>query len=324
MVPSTSLLLLLVGVFGAATAAPRDAPRATLDDVHFLLWTRSNSGDDQYVELTEGDLSSLGPFNSADPTVVLVHGFANSGNGSWPVDAKTELLTLGSYNVIAVEWSQLAAAPFYPTAVASVPQVGALTASLLDWLHDAAGMDASGVQAIGHSLGAHLSGATGQNLKSFRLPFITGMDPAGPSFFNEPASSRLDKTDADFVQIIHTNGCGVLDACVGLPDVMGHVDFYPNGGEHQPGCTIGGDWMDLLVGGCSHGKAFKYWMESINGEYPFTSRPCQDWETYLAGGCECSQGCLEMGFHVDRSLEGSYYLETNMNKPYAQGAFRSH
>lgn len=35
----------------------------------------------------------------------------------------TELLTLGSYNVIAVEWSMLAAAPWYPTAVASVPQV---------------------------------------------------------------------------------------------------------------------------------------------------------------------------------------------------------
>lgn len=50
---------------------------------------RSNSGDDQYVELTEGDLGSLGPFNSADPTVVLVHGFANSGFGSWPNDAKT-------------------------------------------------------------------------------------------------------------------------------------------------------------------------------------------------------------------------------------------
>lgn len=39
---------------------------------------------------------------------------------------------------------------------------------------------------------------------------------------------------------------------MGLEDVMGHVDFYPNGGEHQPGCTIGGDWLDLLVG--------KYWV----------------------------------------------------------------
>lgn len=320
MVPSTSLLLLLVGVLGATTAAPQDAPRATLDDVRFLLWTKSNSGNSQYVELKEGDQSSLGPFNKANPTVVLVHGFANSGDSGWPVDAKTELLAHGSYNVIAVEWSQLAVAPLYPAAVAFVPQVGALTASLLDWLHNTAGMDASGVQAVGHSLGAHVAGAIGQNLKSFRLPFITGMDPAGPEFFDEPASNRLDKTDANFVQIIHTNGCNVLNACVGLPDVMGHVDFFPNGGEHQPGCTIGGDWMDLLVGGCSHGKSIKYWIESINGATPFKSHPCQDWASYEGGSCSgCGQGCLNMGFQVSHSLQGTYYLETNTNKPYAQG-----
>lgn len=36
------------------------------------------------------------------------------------------------------------------------------------------------------------------------------MDPAGPEFYNNPESSRLDKTDAEFVQVIHTNGGGVL------------------------------------------------------------------------------------------------------------------
>uniref|UniRef100_A0A0P4W513 Lipase domain-containing protein n=1 Tax=Scylla olivacea TaxID=85551 RepID=A0A0P4W513_SCYOL len=37
-----------------------------------------------------------------------------------------------------------------------------------------------------------------------------GMDPAGPWFYDNPESSRLDKTDADFVQVIHTNGGGML------------------------------------------------------------------------------------------------------------------
>ena len=57
---------------------------------------------------------------------------------------------------------------------ASWRQVGGLTARLLDWLHEAAGMNAAGVQVVGHSLGAHVSGVVGQNLKNFRLPFITG------------------------------------------------------------------------------------------------------------------------------------------------------
>lgn len=47
--------------------------------------------------------------------------------------------------------------------------------------------------------------------KTLPFPFPAGLDPAGPEFYNQPDSSRLDKTDADFVQIIHTNGCGFLD-----------------------------------------------------------------------------------------------------------------
>lgn len=67
-----------------ASTCPPLRPR-----LNFRPPRRSNSGDSQYVELTEGDSSSLGPFNSANPTVVLVHGFANSGDDGWPVEAKT-------------------------------------------------------------------------------------------------------------------------------------------------------------------------------------------------------------------------------------------
>merc|ERR1712183_504579 len=121
---------------------------------------------------------------------------------------------------------------------------------------------------------------------------ITGLDPAAPEYYNAGVDERLDPSDATFVEIIHCNAGELLDFCVGLVEQLGHVDYYPNGGDHQPGCTIGGDWMELLSGGCSHGRAHEYWVESINGNKPFTSVPCADWDTYEAGGCpDCGQGC---------------------------------
>lgn len=42
----------------------------------------------------------------------------------------------------------------------------------------------------------------------------------------------LDKSDANFVDVIHTAG-----GAAGYFGTVGHVDFYPNGGTPiQPGC----------------------------------------------------------------------------------------
>jgi len=41
----------------------------------------------------------------------------------------------------------------------------------------------------------------------------------------------IDKSDANFVDIIHTNGNGL-----GLIKPLGHIDFYPNGGIAQLKC----------------------------------------------------------------------------------------
>lgn len=60
-----------------------------------------------------------------------------------------------------------------------------------------------------------------------------GLDPAGPGFeYVTLQSDRLDSTDAQFVDVIHT-AVGTL----GYAAPIGVVDFYPNGGTPpQPGC----------------------------------------------------------------------------------------
>lgn len=73
-----------------------------------------------------------------------------------------------------------------------------------------------------------------------------GLDPALPLFEDGSANRRLGPTDAQFVDIIHTDG-GIL----GNPEAIGHVDFYPNGGHAlQPGCArqeiANNRWLGIL------------------------------------------------------------------------------
>ena len=66
---------------------------------------------------------------------------------------------------------------------------------------------------------------------------------------------RLDKSDADYVDVIHSNGDSLIIGGLGAWEPIGrtlacalilcsgHVDFYPNGGKAQRGC------QNLLIGG---------------------------------------------------------------------------
>ena len=62
--------------------------------------------------------------------------------------------------------------------------------------------------------------------------YITGLDPAGPLFTNVDAKYRLDPGDAEYVDVMHTDA-----QALGTAEIVGHTDFWPNGGVEQPGCT---------------------------------------------------------------------------------------
>lgn len=62
--------------------------------------------------------------------------------------------------------------------------------------------------------------------------FHYSLNPAGPLFdVNNPAQ-RLDSTDGEYVEVIHTE---TTSFGIGAP--IGHANFYINGGFNQPGCT---------------------------------------------------------------------------------------
>lgn len=39
-----------------------------------------------------------------------------------------------------------------------------------------------------------------------------------------------------FVDVVHTDTLPLTRGGLGMPDPIGHVDFYPNGGHTNPGC----------------------------------------------------------------------------------------
>ena len=61
--------------------------------------------------------------------------------------------------------------------------------------------------------------------------WLSGLDPAGLYFITVSTSFRLDESDAQYVDVIHTDA-GVF----GTTLASGHTDFWPNGGSSQPGC----------------------------------------------------------------------------------------
>ena len=60
---------------------------------------------------------------------------------------------------------------------------------------------------------------------------VSGLDPASPYYTDRDPEVRLDPTDANYVDVIHTNL-----PIIGTEQRVGHIDFFPNGGSVQPGC----------------------------------------------------------------------------------------
>ncbi|CAG9793123.1 unnamed protein product [Diatraea saccharalis] len=136
------------------------------------------------------------------------------------------------------------------------------------------GLPASSIHIVGHSLGAQISGFTGKqflNLTGRRVGRISGLDPAGPCFSNLEPELKLNANDADYVDVIHTNG-GVA----GLKEPVGQVDYYPNEGEQQPNC---------LIASCSHNRAWEVFGESLYNETAFPAVRCDSWEQFKKGNC---------------------------------------
>ncbi|KAG8175503.1 hypothetical protein JTE90_009137 [Oedothorax gibbosus] len=306
-------------------------PSNRTDEVKFLLFT-PESPVEAYNIKPDNESVQESVADSGLKTAILIHGFLTTmDKDDIRHHMKDAILRQGGYNVIIVDWTRLNGEP-YAQAVANTRVVGALIAKLINLIMDLKGVQAESFYLIGHSLGAHVAGYAGERIKN--LGRITGLDPAGPWFSATPPEVRLDPTDALFVDVIHTDASALVFTGFGIGMPIGHMDFYPNGGSHQPGCT-GSSQMDNVIGtiindtirytnpSCDHSRANELFLESIDdSRCRFLAVHCANYADFESGLCQpqAGEGVSEMGFHNKR-IQGlkqpaKFYLKTNGQSPF--------
>jgi pimeloyl-ACP methyl ester carboxylesterase len=110
-----------------------------------------------------------------------------------------------------------------------VGDVGRVIAQFVDFLSMNGLTQHSRVNIVGHSLGSHVAGHAGKEVRLGRINAIFGTDPAGSLFSYEDRNNRLDMSDAVYVESIVTN------TGVDFTNPIAHANFYPSWGGAQPG-----------------------------------------------------------------------------------------
>lgn len=287
------------------------------------------------------DLSGA-PFDPKKPTVIIIHGFIDDGRAKWAHEMKDAYLGTKDANIMITDWSRGAMRVSYHQAVSNTRVVARLIARVLEYLMNTHGLRLTDVHLIGHSLGAHISAYIGKSLPG--IGRLTGLDPALPAFEGFGKAVQLGKTDAEFVDVIHTDGSPVSPFGVGVKQPHGHVDFYVNGGSVQPGCFLKDTLprvrsiIDLAIlpvaytariKECNHRRSYIYLTEA------FRDTSCTFWgirasSTELASSivrtltgvsrvppkCTIAK-CVPLGFDTKTSLlRGIFLVPTAWNSPF--------
>ncbi|XP_058456433.1 endothelial lipase-like [Malaya genurostris] len=231
-----------------------------------------------------------------------------------------EYLKRNKLNVLRIDWLKLSKLRCYPTFVSNVRHAGKCVADFLKKLHtNHPEFKIKNLHVIGFSLGAHVPSFASDLLQAqigVKFARITGLDPALPLFLAATRRWKLDPSDADFVDVIHTNSgeFGKVEPC-------GHVDFYVNGGRRQSVCE-----NDTFPARCSHLMVLPYFTDTISTNTGFWTTQCESYLEYLFTSCrfnvsstvdQNNQTPISMGEHCPKSARGVYYVETNSSSPFA-------
>ncbi|OQV19697.1 Pancreatic triacylglycerol lipase [Hypsibius exemplaris] len=311
------------------------------------LNTRANPTATQVLDPYDLTTVAGSHFSVERETKILIHGFTDNFAWPWWTDMIAALLGDGDFNIIRLDWSA-GNVPPYMKATANTRIAGAYVAKFVNTLKEQLAYSPSNIHIIGHSLGAHISGYAGERVD--KIARISGIDPAGLYFTNMDPVVRLDPSDAVKVDTLIADGEPILSLGFGSLQAMGHLNFYPNGGNKQPGCSAlitvtGGPTsfndssFDWLAGGvqtfyqtigCNHWRALSLYTETIGQQKCLAKAfQCESYAKYLGGECFSSLngGSSNLGYQADISLAEpnrvkNFYLSTTERPPFCVQSLR--
>ncbi|XP_036591713.1 inactive pancreatic lipase-related protein 1-like [Trichosurus vulpecula] len=307
-------------------------------NTRFLLYTNENPNSFQILRTSEPSTIEYSNFKTDRKTRFIIHGYIDNGEDSWLSEMCKNMFQVEQVNCICVDWKG-GSQTTYSQAANNIRVVGAEVAKMIKVLSTDYQYPPSEIHIIGHSLGAHAAGEAGQRTPG--LSRITGLDPAESSFEGAPEEVRLDPSDALFVDVIHTDAAPLIpNLGFGTTQPVGHLDFFPNGGEEMPGCKknilsqivdIDGIWSgtrDFVA--CNHLRSYKYYSDSILNPDGFTAFPCASYKAFTAGSCfPCPDtGCPQMGHYADKYAgktsqeEQKFFLNTGDASDFARWRYK--
>ncbi|XP_060802601.1 lipase member H-like [Amyelois transitella] len=193
--------------------------------------------------------------------------------------------------------------------------VGKHVGEMLAHLTATSKFDPKKLDVVGLSLGGQTMSFIAKSftqLTGQKISRLTALDPAGPCFRNRGPEGRLDESDADFVDVIATNIDGY-----GMAAPVGHVNFYVNGGEIQPGDIY---WI-LCNTLCSHARVYFLWLAALENPNSFIAMKCDSVQDARDRKCYDRRPMVTnvLGLNVNRNETGIFYLATTNVFPYHMG-----
>lgn len=332
------MLLILLFVTGAYSLEPKvgELPAQTLEELalihsykavagnctnhkpgtipRFLLFNRDHR--ETPIVLSSSNLDQVLPEKEV---IVLIPGWLTSYVTPFIKEMRDAYLARYDCNLIIIDWSQIALQP-YTYIYCEVPSIGLRAAKFLCQLSRTVELELNQMHVVGYSFGAQIAGYLGRYVRmqcDQDIGRITGLDAAGPLYESAAANKSLTKTDALFVDVIHTT------SSFGMWKNCGKVDFHPNcelrpqPGCHDPSPTVGSAPVaDTL---CSSLRSVEYMTESIHSTQLIAvscglcSRYCRPdivTEVYAFMGEECKT--------IPKPAK-NFLIRTRNRRPYGQG-----